>query len=107
VVEITAAGREAAAGRSVTTVTLPGAPESESAADAPSELLDRLRRWRRETATAGGVPAYVIFHDSTLAGIAAARPASLGELLRVSGVGEAKLRRYGEEVLEVLRGAPA
>jgi ATP-dependent DNA helicase RecQ len=53
------------------------------------------------------VPAYVVFHDATLAAIAAARPASLADLLRVSGIGDAKLRRYGEEVLEVLKGTPA
>jgi ATP-dependent DNA helicase RecQ len=77
-----------------------GAPTD---ADAPVELVDRLRRWRLETARASGVPAYVVFHDSTLTAIAAARPASLAELLRVTGVGDSKLRKYGEEVLEVLR----
>jgi ATP-dependent DNA helicase RecQ len=71
------------------------------------ETLDRLRRWRLETARAGGVPAYVVFHDATLAAIASARPANLTELLRVSGVGESKLRKYGNEVLEVLRAEPA
>jgi ATP-dependent DNA helicase RecQ len=70
-------------------------------------MMDRLRRWRRETAVASGVPAYVIFHDSTLTAIAAARPSSLADLLRVSGVGDSKLRKYGEEVLEVLKGLPA
>ncbi|HEY1456141.1 MAG TPA: ATP-dependent DNA helicase RecQ [Candidatus Dormibacteraeota bacterium] len=107
VVEITAAGREAAAQRSGATLTLPAESEPAGAADVSSELLDRLRMWRRETAIAGGVPSYVVFHDSTLVAIAAAKPASLGELLRVSGVGESKLRRYGEEVLEVLRAGPA
>jgi ATP-dependent DNA helicase RecQ len=48
-----------------------------------------------------------VFHDKTLVAIASARPTSLAELLRVSGVGESKLRRYGDEVLEVLRAAPA
>jgi ATP-dependent DNA helicase RecQ len=66
-----------------------------------------LRHWRLETAQAARVPAYVVFHDKTLAAIASARPTTLGELLRVSGVGESKLRRYGDEVLEVLRQAPA
>ena len=75
--------------------------------DAPVETLDRLRHWRLETARAAGVPAYVVFHDTTLSAIASARPTSLAELLRVSGVGEAKLRKYGDEVLEVLRAAPA
>ena len=73
--------------------------------DAPVELVDRLRRWRLETARSTGVPAYVVFHDSTLSAIAAARPSNLAELLRVSGVGDSKLRKYGEEVLEVLAGA--
>jgi ATP-dependent DNA helicase RecQ len=44
-----------------------------------------------------------VFHDSTLAAIAVAQPANLSDLLRVSGVGDAKLRKYGEEVLELLR----
>ena len=68
--------------------------------------MDRLRRWRLETARAAGLPAYVIFHDSTLDAIAIAQPATLADLLRVTGVGESKLRKYGEEVLEVLRTAP-
>jgi ATP-dependent DNA helicase RecQ len=64
--------------------------------------VDRLRQWRLETARASGVPAYVVFHDSTLSAIAAARPASLADLLRVPGVGDSKLRKYGEELLELL-----
>jgi len=56
-----------------------------------------------ETARASGVPAYVVFHDSTLNAIASANPANLAELLRVPGVGDSKLRKYGEEVLELLR----
>jgi ATP-dependent DNA helicase RecQ len=76
-------------------------------ADAPTELVDRLKQWRRETATAAGVPAYVVFHDATLTAIAAARPKSLNDLLRVSGVGESKLRKYGEEVLAVLHTPPS
>jgi DNA helicase-2/ATP-dependent DNA helicase PcrA len=65
--------------------------------------VDRLRQWRLETARATRVPAFVVFHDTTLTAIAAARPATLAELLRVPGVGDSKLRKYGEEVLEVLR----
>ena len=59
----------------------------------------RLRDWRLERARADNVPPYVVFHDSVLQAIAAARPASLGELAQISGVGPAKLERYGEEVL--------
>jgi ATP-dependent DNA helicase RecQ len=52
------------------------------------------------------VPAYVIFHDATLREIAATRPSSLAELGTVSGVGEAKLAKYGQQVLSVLGPAP-
>ena len=107
VVEITSAGREAVALRTAPPLTLPAEPRSGGPTSVPLETLDRLRRWRLETARAAGMPAYVVFHDATLAAIAAARPASLTELLRVSGVGESKLRRYGDEVLEVLRASPA
>ena len=106
VVEITTAGRDALALRTTLSLTLPAEATGVGATDVPVETLDRLRRWRLETARAGGVPAYVVFHDATLAAIAVARPATLTELLRVSGVGESKVRRYGEEVLEVLRAAP-
>src|SRR5207248_8566352 len=108
VVELTAAGREAVRNAAPPLLKLPAeAPthsrRSTTHGDAPVELVDRLRRWRLETARSTGVPAYVVFHDSTLSAIAAARPSSLVELLRVSGVGDSKLRKYGEEVLEVLR----
>jgi ATP-dependent DNA helicase RecQ len=45
------------------------------------------------------VPPYVVFHDSTLRGIAEARPRTLAELARIQGVGEAKLVRYGDAML--------
>ena len=99
VVELTPAGREAISRGTPPPLTLPGTAR----ADAPVELLDGLRRWRLETARAAGVPAYVVFHDSTLTAIAAARPTNLTDLLRVPGVGDSKLRKYGEDVLEVLR----
>src|SRR6266849_3520898 len=107
VVEITSAGRDALATKTTPSLTLPAESMSVRSGDAPVETLDRLRHWRLETARAAGVPAYVVFHDTTLAAIASARPTSLAELLRVSGVGESKLRRYGDLVLEVLRAAPA
>ncbi len=62
-------------------------------------LFDALRAARREIASAAGVPPYVVFHDSTLRGIAAARPHNLAELARIQGVGEAKLMRYGDAML--------
>ncbi|HET9811132.1 MAG TPA: DNA helicase RecQ [Sphingomicrobium sp.] len=62
-------------------------------------MFDALRARRRELAAEAGVPAYVIFHDSTLRGIAEARPSSLSDLARIEGVGEAKLKRYGDAML--------
>ena len=108
VVELTPAGRDAVTHGTPPRLTLPAEAPSHSIrattrADAPVELVERLRQWRLETARATGVPAFVVFHDTTLTAIAAARPATLAELLRVPGVGDSKLRKYGEEVLEVLR----
>ena len=76
-------------------------------ADLPPEaqpVFERLRAWRAATAKESGMPAYVIFHDATLRQIAGDAPADLAALGRVSGVGQAKLERYGEQVLEVLAG---
>lgn len=68
-------------------------------------LFGALREWRKAEARSQQVPAYVIFHDATLAEIAARRPASLAELRDVPGVGESKLQRYGEAVLKVFQEA--
>ncbi|MER7114204.1 DNA helicase RecQ [Saccharomonospora azurea] len=67
-----------------------------------SAVFERLRAWRAATAKEQGVPAYVIFHDATLRQIATLRPSSRDELGTVSGVGETKLSRYGDDVLDVL-----
>ena len=66
-------------------------------------LFEALRSARRDLARDAGVPPYVIFHDSTLREIAAARPGSLDALGRVQGVGAAKLERYGDAMLAVVR----
>ncbi|MBS0505961.1 MAG: DNA helicase RecQ [Proteobacteria bacterium] len=60
-----------------------------------------LKAWRAEVARAHNLPAYVIFHDATLAAIAERNPASLGELEGISGMGAKKLEAYGAEVLRV------
>ncbi len=65
-------------------------------------VFDQLRAWRAATAKEQGVPAYVIFHDATLRQIAAESPASLAELATVSGVGENKLAKYGQQILAIL-----
>ena len=73
--------------------------------DGPTDpLFEALRARRRELAAEAGVPPYVIFHDSTLREIAEARPATLAELSQVQGVGEAKLKRYGEAMLAAVAG---
>jgi DNA helicase-2/ATP-dependent DNA helicase PcrA len=66
-----------------------------------------LKDWRRERAQEDGVPAYVVFHDSTLAEIVRMAPRSEAELAGVTGVGPAKLERYGADVLAVLSRDPA
>ncbi len=74
-------------------------PTEESAADA--DLVDRLKAWRRETAVANSVPAYVVMSDKTLLAIAAGRPRNERELILIPGIGPAKLEAYGDEVLAI------
>jgi len=66
-------------------------------------LWDALRDCRQRLATEHNVPPYVIFHDSTLREMLSERPSDETQLLAISGVGQAKLSRYGEEFLEVIR----
>ena len=73
-----------------------------AAVRADDPLLAALKTWRREQARDQGVPPYVVFHDRTLVELTAARPHSLAELGGVSGIGSAKLERYGEALLAVL-----
>jgi ATP-dependent DNA helicase RecQ len=63
---------------------------------------ERLRLWRAETAKSDGVPAYVIFHDATLAEIARNDPDSIDDLRHIPGIGARKLDRFGDELLEVV-----
>ena len=65
-------------------------------------LFQALRDWRAGVAREHGVPAFVVFHDATLEAIAAGKPGSLAALRGVSGVGDAKLKRYGEQLLELI-----
>ncbi|ROZ66720.1 DNA helicase RecQ [Ramlibacter sp. WS9] len=61
-----------------------------------------LKAWRAEVARSHNLPAYVIFHDATLAAIASMAPTSLSDLQGISGIGASKLEKYGEEVLRVI-----
>ena len=81
------------------------AKSSEPFAGANSDpLWLALKAKRTELAREQGVPPYVIFHDSTLMEILNQRPATLEEMVKISGVGQAKLARYGDEFLSVLKG---
>jgi ATP-dependent DNA helicase RecQ len=66
-------------------------------------LFDALRALRREIALEGGVPPYVIFHDSVLREMAAARPTSLAAMGEIGGIGARKLEAFGERFLDVIR----
>ena len=70
--------------------------------DAAARVFARLREWRAGIAKEHGVPAYVVFHDGTLRAVATQRPSSLEALGQVSGVGAAKLERYGTAVLQLV-----
>jgi ATP-dependent DNA helicase RecQ len=66
------------------------------------ELFEKLRAVRKRLADAEGVPAYIVFSDAALRGMAGRRPRSEGELLEVPGVGPVKLQRYGAAFLEAI-----
>jgi DNA helicase-2/ATP-dependent DNA helicase PcrA len=80
-------------------------------ADCPSdvdeELLARLRAWRSDQARMLKVPPYVVFTDATLVAIAEQRPSDSAGMVAISGIGAAKLDRYGSDVLALVRAAPA
>ena len=76
-----------------------------AAADLDADAQQRfasLKAWRAEVARSHNLPAYVVFHDATLAEMARRMPADLAELGEISGVGARKLEAYGAEILNVL-----
>ena len=89
-------------------VRAPARPPKHAGAAAPSadgELFERLRVLRRSLADAENVPAYIVFSDAVLARLAATRPIDEASMLAVPGIGPAKLARYGEAFLRLLRDA--
>jgi ATP-dependent DNA helicase RecQ len=76
---------------------------AEAGQDADAALLARLKAWRASQAREQTVPPYVVFHDSTLAAIAAAQPQDLEGLSGIAGIGVKKLERYGPALLDLLR----
>ncbi len=77
-------------------------PPAGAPTDYDQDLLDILKKLRRQLAQEQGVPAYAVFPDRTLMEMAAAKPTSLDEMRGIHGVGEAKLARYGDVFLDEL-----
>jgi DNA helicase II / ATP-dependent DNA helicase PcrA len=69
-------------------------------------VFESLKQWRKQRAEAESVPAFVVFSDATLEALAEVRPDDRTGLLRINGIGAAKLERYADDVLAVLAGAP-
>ncbi|HVW68514.1 MAG TPA: DNA helicase RecQ [Steroidobacteraceae bacterium] len=76
-----------------------------AAAGMDESVYEALRGWRREVSKEHGVPAYTVFHDSTLQELARVRPQSLEGLRAISGIGATKLARYGAALLAILTSA--
>ena len=68
-------------------------------------VFQALREWRKGVAKEHGVPAYTVFHDSTLLEIARVLPESLEDLRNISGIGATKLERYGQPLIAIVREA--
>jgi ATP-dependent DNA helicase RecQ len=101
---------EAARNRTIRAKSRRGEPSSASAGQtkaADPALHAALKAWRNETARKRGVPAYVVLHDSTIDGIAAARPATLTDLRGIAGIGDKKLEHYGAELIAVINSRRA
>ena len=90
---------KAAVARGMTTTSRGGAAVPEN-----PHVFERLRALRRELADSRGVPAYVVFHDSTLREMASRLPRNRSQMLEVTGVGPVKFERYGDAFLDVLNG---
>ncbi len=110
--EVTAAPRRGRAGSSSSTLASTSRGKTSTKDKAPPVPLDAdatalfadLKAWRAEVAREHNLPAYVVFHDATLAEMARAQPDSLDALGAISGVGAKKLEAYGREILRVLGG---
>jgi ATP-dependent DNA helicase RecQ len=81
-----------------------GAAAVEDLSEAAKPVFEALRAWRGATAKEQGVPAYVVFHDATLRQIATQAPSTLQQLGTINGVGENKLAKYGQPILDALAG---
>jgi len=81
-------------------------PDDFPAGGQAANVLERLKEWRRQKAAAlGGVPAYIVYPDSTLKQLAIVLPRTQEELRLVTGIGPVKARQFGSETLEIIRNA--
>ncbi len=69
---------------------------------AEQKLFEKLRWWRMEIAREQNMPAYVIFQDATLREIAHAKPVTLDELRRISGIGDKRLAQWGQDIIQLV-----
>jgi ATP-dependent DNA helicase RecQ len=81
-----------------------GAAQKAAAGPRNEIVFEALRQWRRDIAREHGVPAYTVFHDSTLEEVATMLPQSIEALRGISGIGATKLDRYGARLLDLVRG---
>lgn len=77
-------------------------PDETPIAEADQALFDLLREKRLSLAKSANLPPYVIFHDKTLKELASKKPNSLNEMANISGIGESKLKKYGEDFLSLI-----
>ncbi len=94
-------------GRATLRATAGGRRSPRAGERADPHVLQALRSWRADTARASGVPAFVVFHDTTLAAVAEARPQDRPSLLALPGMGPVKADRYGDALLAVVAASAA
>jgi ATP-dependent DNA helicase RecQ len=102
-------GDDTSTGSSSTGRSSTGASSRDSAPPSAqaSQVADELRQWRRQLAQSLGVPAYQIFSDKTLHGLASRLPRSRSEFLEVNGAGPTRWERYGAEIVKICHSAKA
>ena len=69
-----------------------------------NDVMIRLKEWRKSISSSSGLPAYMVMHDRTIIDISVNTPLTLEDLQKVHGMGPAKIMKYGEEILNVIRG---
>ena len=97
--------KKAASQKSIGARAEASAPEPVKLSAKGEAVAARLKEWRAAEAKRLGLPAYMVLNDRTLAALAHARPANPRELLSVSGMGPAKVERFGEAILGLCGGA--